>query len=243
MNKRHTQSSVPSVARQGFTLVEMLVVITIISILLAGGAAVMRSGTEASSVRAAGDTLQSLVDQARSAAIGRGTEARLLIANNSTDDERYLRMALVVVAEAIPDTDNDPTTVEWVWKPLGGPRELPTGVFYTKDLGSTLSSDGVLSDWDSLRYSNVTGSTQFGRALETDYGDAGDWISLVFDSNGRVINPGLTENPLLAVNLGYIDGTDVEIADRFDRYVEGFVVIRSTGRPVRLESTYEQGGF
>jgi type II secretory pathway pseudopilin PulG len=215
----------------------MLVVITIISILLAAGVAVMRSGTEASSVRAGADTLQSLTELARGAAIGRGTEARLLIANNPDDDDRYLRMALVVAADA---TDDGAGNVSWTWKPLGEPRELPGGVYFGKGKGLTIDTAGDLTSWASVQNPNISGSIQFGKALEADYASASDWIAVAFDGNGRVINPGLAKNPVLTVNRGFIEGNSLETPDELKKYAEGFVIIRSTGRPVRLDDTYEQ---
>lgn len=239
MNKRHENFRATHQTNKAFTLVEMLVVITIIAILLAAGSAVMRSGTEASSVRVASDTLRSLSELARGAAIGRGTEARLLIANVPSDDDRYLRTAMVVAA----DVNNEASGSEsWTWKPIGEPRELPSGVYYGKGIGDTIDSAGNLPSWASIQDPSISGSIQLGKALE-DYTSAGSWIAVAFDGNGRVINPNLSENPVLTVNRGVKEGDSITTYPEFDKYAEGFVIIRSTGRPVRLDDTYEQANL
>ncbi len=239
MKKRNENSAAPQRSQRAFTLVEMLVVITIISILLAAGAAVMRSGTEASSVRAGADTLQSLTELARGAAIGRSTEARLMIANNSSDDDRYLRVALVVAADPANDGSGS-----WTWKPIGEPRELPGGVYFGKGDGDTIDSAGNLTSWASTEDPTISGNIQLGKALrDAGYESTSAWIAIAFDGNGRVINPALTGNPVLTVNRGINNGGTITTPTKFEKYAEGFVVIRSTGRPVRLEDTYVQANF
>lgn len=237
MNKRYENSPAPRQRTRAFTLVEMLVVITIIAILLAAGSAVMRSGTEASSVRTAADTLQSLTELARGAAVGRSTEARLLIANDPLDEDRYLRVAAVAVAE--PASDG---TGSWTWKLVGELRELPGGVYFGKGKGDTIDTAGSLGSWSSIQNPAISGSIQLGKALE-DYASADNWIAIAFDGNGRVINPGLTENPVITVNRGEMQGNTLNTPVRFEKYAEGFVIIRSTGRPVRLENTHDQANL
>lgn len=223
--------------RRAFTMVEMLVVIAIITVLLAAGAGVMNSGTQSSSVRISGDHLRALVNQARAAAVGQGTEARLLIANDESDDERYLRMAMVVVAKidpAQPDT--------WNWEIVSEPTTFPGGVAYMSPsvFDATKVYNQSASDWGQTGGGAAGAVPIFGQALK-DYTSAGSWISLAFDGNGRLISDTpMTENPLLVVNLARGAADGLFVPEKFVKYAEGVMVVRSNGQPVPLEFAYEQ---
>ena len=79
-----------------FTLVEMLVVITIITILLTVGALGLKNLSKGSGVSAGLPVAEAVFAEARAIAIGRGTKARVLVhaENNRNDEvhrERYLK--------------------------------------------------------------------------------------------------------------------------------------------------------
>lgn len=109
--------------RRGFSMVEMMVVIAIISILLVAGVSLL-SGTGAQARKADTDTMLALIEQARTTAITSRSYVALVIAEPGAlpaDDERC-RIGLFRVAEW-PSASSGATSLdEGVllsrWKPL-----------------------------------------------------------------------------------------------------------------------------
>src|SRR5690606_39091618 len=76
---------------QGFSLIELLVVILIISMLLTLGAVGMKGMTGGKGISSAVATTEALFDEARSIAVGKGTRARVLVdINDIQNTENYL---------------------------------------------------------------------------------------------------------------------------------------------------------
>ncbi|MFK7909963.1 MAG: prepilin-type N-terminal cleavage/methylation domain-containing protein [Akkermansiaceae bacterium] len=117
-----------------FTLVEMIVVITIITILLTVGALGLKNLSKGSGVSAGLPVAEAVFAEARAIAIGKGTNARVLIhANfNPNDDfhkERYLKYMIVAYEEL--DADGNPNGN---WKLDSRGVTLPDNVYFIKDL-------------------------------------------------------------------------------------------------------------
>ena len=96
----------------GFSLIELLVVILIISLLLTLGAAGLRGMGAGKGVSAAVTNAEALFDEARSTAIGKGTTAAVLIdARDPNDTENYLRRMLIVYKKVDKDGNQ---TEDWL---------------------------------------------------------------------------------------------------------------------------------
>ena len=155
-----------------FTLLEIVVVLGVV-LLLAGllGRAIS-GGNVANRVDAGCATAMSLVQAAQARALLGVTRVRLIVNNDRTDSERYLRSAGIV---------------EWnerdrVWQAASGGTSLPKGVFFLlEDVGQ--GSDGRISI-DEMRIGfpqNVRG---------VDGGEEATWLYLEFDSKGTFQAPG-----------------------------------------------------
>ncbi len=117
-----------------FTLVELIVVITIITILLTVGALGLKNLSKGSGISAGVPIAEAVFAEARAIAVGKGTNARVLIhAQQDSDDEfhkeRYLRYMAVQYEEL--DADGNPSG-NWVLASRG--TTLPDGVYFMKDL-------------------------------------------------------------------------------------------------------------
>lgn len=112
---------------RGFTLVELLVVILIISILLTLGATALKgAGGKGTSSALAGT--EALFDEARSVAIGRGTRTRVLVDVDDPDQEDYYLRRVVVAYEEVDD-DGEGTGS---WKLASRALQLPAKTFFSQ---------------------------------------------------------------------------------------------------------------
>ncbi|MCP5534951.1 MAG: prepilin-type N-terminal cleavage/methylation domain-containing protein [Akkermansiaceae bacterium] len=127
-----------------FTLVEMLVVITIITVMLTIGALGLKNLSKASGVSAGLPIAEAVFAEARAIAVGKGTRARVLIhGTNDKDDELHRERFLRYMAIAYEELDNDGNgNGNWIIASRGS--KLPDGVYFSKDLtekqGYTLES-------------------------------------------------------------------------------------------------------
>lgn len=114
--------------RSGFTLVELLVVISIIAILLSVAAVGIQNIDKGQATVSATAQAQGLMDEARSLAIGRSTRARLCIHADSGDPDRYLRFAVVAYEEIERDETGEETGRSWRVDSRG--TFFPNGVYF-----------------------------------------------------------------------------------------------------------------
>lgn len=120
-----------------FTLVEMIVVITIITILLTVGALGLKNLSKGTGISAGLPVAEAVFAEARALAIGKGTNARVLIhANHAPDDElhkeRYLKYMIVAYEEL--DADGNPNGN---WKLDSRGVSLPDNVYFIERLSET----------------------------------------------------------------------------------------------------------
>lgn len=104
-----------------FTLVEMLVVITIITVLLTIGALGLRNLSKSSGVTAGVPLVEAAFAEARGVSSGSGGTSRLLINANPNDEEKYLRYMLVVYLSE-----------GGKWVAAGRGTYLPKGVYFSQ---------------------------------------------------------------------------------------------------------------
>lgn len=115
-------------SRGGFSLVELLVVVLIMSILLTFGAIGIGNLTAGKSVPTALSNVEGLFQEARTTAISKGTVARVLI-DSERDSEEYLRRIVVAYQEI--DAQGNRTN-QWVLSSRG--YTLPVKTYYSLDL-------------------------------------------------------------------------------------------------------------
>lgn len=92
---------VRSSVRSGFTLVELLTVITIVAIMTGLGVASFRGGSNSQQASGAADAASSIFSQARTQAILRNTPAAVIVDTNSTSTACFHRVMVVYLDSSI----------------------------------------------------------------------------------------------------------------------------------------------
>ena len=173
--------------RNGFTLVEMLVVIAIMSILMTAGS-IGLSGIGGKGVTSGVATSESLFDEARATAIGKNLRACVLVAktltNNPGDD-----LKRIIVAYEETETDatkptfgqaKDPTNATPKWELSSRGAVLPDQTFFSNKLSKKDHANGSGTI-------EVVSSTKFVTAKPAL---AGDYYIYQFNSQGICTTPG-----------------------------------------------------
>lgn len=120
---------------RGFTLVEMLVVIGVIGVVLGIGTAAFNNLGASNKLGGAIRAVTAMVEQTRTVAIMHGTEARLIINNDSDDENRYLRYLGIIYYDEANDQ----------WLATENTITLPDGIYIEDD-----SSADAYSTEDAL---------------------------------------------------------------------------------------------
>lgn len=126
-----------SAVRRGFSLVELLAVMTIIAILLSLASVGVSNIGKGQGVTSGLSLAESLLSQARSLAINNNATARLIIHNDLNDaipeeNKRYRRMMMVVYKEL----DEEGSEID-EWIRAGNPVFLPDSVYFSANLSLT----------------------------------------------------------------------------------------------------------
>lgn len=169
----------------GFTLVEMLVVIAIMSILMTAGA-IGLGGMGGKGVTSGVAAAESIFDEARAVAVGQRTRARLMVlipsgsgkvSTTTPTPADHLRKIVVAYAEVNPATGVESVPEKWVLAGRG--TVLPDQVFFSKKF----------SKRDHENKSDFSASDEM--TLGTAYkANAGKYQFYEFNSEGICTTPG-----------------------------------------------------
>lgn len=161
-------------SRPAFTLVELLVVITIIGVLLTVGALGLKNLSKSSGVTAAVPIAEAVFAEARGVSGGTGGTSRVLISADRDDDERYLRYMMVV---------SQSESGKWVAASRG--IYLPKGVFMSQEysfLDHASQSSEVPSESHEIFSSDDSSSSNNNLS--------GNYFYYQFNSEGNAADPG-----------------------------------------------------
>ena len=159
---------------KGFSLVELLIVIVIMTALMTMGAMGIKNLTGGKGTSTAVANAEAVFAEARQIAIGRGTNTRVLIdARDINEQSSYLRR--MVIAAQNTDADGKPNDT---WSLVSRGYTLPDGTFYSRALSKENATGG-----DGTTDKQFTFSKQ---------DDSGNYISYEFNSQGLSVNPGAT---------------------------------------------------
>lgn len=192
---------------QGFSLIELLVVILIISMLLTLGAVGMKGLTGGKGISSAVATSEALFDEARSIAVGKGTKARVLVdINDIQNTENYLRRLLVAFQKL--DQEGQPTEE---WELASRATTLPDRVFFSQQF-SKLDHTGAGGNLNEMAL--TVGRTNFD----------GRYLYYEFNSEGICTTPGAS----FIVGTGMrAEGQEPRVTGEGKRDFGGFVIHRS----------------
>lgn len=156
---------------RGFTLVEVLTVIAIISILMTAGAIGLGNLTAGKGTSSAIATCESLFEEARTIAVSKRCKARVLIDIDDSASTNYLRR--VVLSHEKINTDGSVDSGKWVISSRG--YTMPSGTFFSQKYSQ--KTDGAPID-------TVTLDTEIPKAYK------GDYAAYEFNSEGIFNEPG-----------------------------------------------------
>ena len=130
LRKSGSLSPLGRLAKRGFTLIEILVVISLIAVLALGVGMIQPSVDSAlsGSVRSVGG----LIKLTRAEAAQRSVKSRMLICKNSPDVDKQLRFATIAVWQ--PGVEDGVGTEAGGWVPTTSNFSLPTGIYFYEKL-------------------------------------------------------------------------------------------------------------
>lgn len=193
-------------ARSGFSLVEVLVVILIISILMTAGVMGLKNLAAGKGTSSAITTCEALFSEARSIAISKRCKTRVLIDINDNNKDGYLRRVAIAHQKINDDGTIDPNA----WVLSNRAYTLPAATFFSKEY-SKLADD-----------SNLPEATMSGENFTARY--AGLYTYYEFNAEGVSLNPGAS----FIIGGGIRPkGQEPRFTGDAERDVAGFVIWRN----------------
>ena len=186
----------------GFTMIELMVVVAIISLMMVMAASVLRDPGKGRSMDSAVEMIESLVREARATAQGNDTYTRILIADEEKDaqskDSRHLRFMTVQMFQKTSkkghEYDGTDVVPDGKWVSTASGVMLPAGVYFSPYYSRPVEwMDGEDSlGQDKARLSNKG-------KVKVYY--------VEFDEKGRLAAPGASPNdPSRAQRMVFIYG-------------------------------------
>ncbi len=162
----------PSSRASGFTLVEMLVVIVIMSILMTAGA-IGLSGMGGKGVSSGVASVEALFDEARTIAVSQRTNVRVLVAKDLTNVPEANLRRVVIAREALK---KDGSVDTGKWELVSRPLTLPDQVYFSQE-------------YSMKNHDSGTGGLDV-EPLQGKASTAGQYYSYEFNPEGICITPG-----------------------------------------------------
>lgn len=116
----------------GFTLIEILTVIAIITILMAAGAIGIGNLNAGKGVTSAVATSEALFEEARTIAVSKRCKARIMVDVDDVDSDNYLRRVIIAHQKINDDGSVDPAN--WVLASRG--YDMPKGTYFSNEFSA-----------------------------------------------------------------------------------------------------------
>jgi prepilin-type N-terminal cleavage/methylation domain-containing protein len=155
-----------SQCRPGFTLVEILTVVAIISILMAAGAIGIGNINGGKGVTSAVATCEALFQEARTIAISKNCNARVMVDRRNSSNDSYLRKIVIVHQKIDANGVIDPNA----WVLANRAYELPKGTYFS-------NTYSTLENGTPIRPATLSGAD-----IKPDF--HGDYVFYEFNAEG-----------------------------------------------------------
>lgn len=127
-------------ASSGFTLVEMLIVILIISILMTAGVMGLKNLSAGKGTSSAIATCESLFNEARTIAISKRCKSRLMIDVDDINSDDYLRR-VVIAHQKIDETTGEIVPNAWILASRA--YTIPAATFYSREFSKLVDGGDI----------------------------------------------------------------------------------------------------
>jgi prepilin-type N-terminal cleavage/methylation domain-containing protein len=216
---------------RGFTLIEVLVVIAIISVLLTAGAIGLGNLSAGKGTSTAIATTESLFEEARTIAVSKRSRTRVMIDIDDPSDDNYLRRVVIIHKDlTAPDEfEADGTTLqEKPWILAGRGYVMPKGTYFSREYSRRVDETDSRVDVEEF---NLTGSN-----VSSDY--EGNYAFYEFNGEGIFLNPG--SSFVIGAGVRPKGQSEPKVTKSAENDFSGFVIWRN-GRTSTYRSPKQMG--